>query len=119
MIKSSTTRLQVIAVATVLVIAMLATKTSKVFPPLQKGHLYRVTMVNNKSDADTKTFMGQVQVALEGYNCVWKGWTKIDATHVQYSFVSGVDEPAPTNLPPEALNMTVEDLGSAEVLTVL
>jgi hypothetical protein len=102
---------QTVLLAALMVAVLLSVHRTKGFPALQKGHVYQVTveLEPGKTDADVAAMMAELKTA---YGETWVDWKRLDATHIQWSFVADKDEPAPTGIPKEWADRTVvDDLG--------
>lgn len=102
-----------VVVAALAAVVLFSVKRTQGFPALRKGHIYQVT-VEVTPNQDVDAMMTELKKA---YGETWVDSTKLDATHVQWSFVADQDEPAPSNIPPEwAAKTTVDDLGPRAIV---
>lgn len=100
---------QTLLLAALMVAVLFSVSRTKGFPALKSGHIYRVTIETDKSDEEVNALMSQLKAA---YSETWVGFKRLDANHIQWSFVADQDEPAPTGIPDEwASKTTVDDLG--------
>jgi hypothetical protein len=100
-----------VVVAALAAIVLFSTHRTKGFPALQRSHIYRVTveLEPGKTDEDVQAMMSELKKA---YGETWVDWSRLDETHIQWSFMADQDQPAPTNIPREwADKTTVDDLG--------
>ncbi len=107
---------QTILLAALAVVVLFSVHRSKGFPPLEKSHVYQVTVElgPDKTDEDVKAMMAELKKA---YGESWVDWKRLDATHVQWSFMADQNEPAPTGIPAEwADKTTVDDLGPRVII---
>jgi hypothetical protein len=101
--------IKTIVTAALMVVVLFSVTQTKGFPALKKGHVYRVTIETDKSDEEIEGLMKDLKSA---YGENWVSWSRINPTHVQWTFAADQDQPAPTGIPQEwAEKTTVEDLG--------
>jgi hypothetical protein len=100
-----------VVLAALLVVVLFSVHRFKGFPSLKRGHVYQVTveLEPGKTDQDVAAMMAELKQA---YGETWVDWKRLDATHIQWSFMADQDEPAPTGIPKEWADRTVvDDLG--------